>query len=56
MAAYGHIYSYIKHICTRMVRAMASQHIYGQEANARYTKLTQLQCNDTQLPHGGLQR
>ena len=55
MAAYSHIYLYIQHICIQMERTMALQCIYGQEANAHYTKLIQLRYNNTQLPCGGLQ-
>ena len=39
-----------------MVREKTSQHNYSQEADARYTKLTKLWCNDTQLPRKGLQQ
>ena len=39
-----------------MVREKTSQYNYSQEADVRYTKLTKLQCNDTQLPRGGLQQ
>ena len=35
-----------------MVREKTSQYNYSQEADARYTKLTKLRCNDTQLPRG----
>ena len=51
MAIYSHIYPYIHHIYTQMVCKMTSQCIYSQEADACYTKLTKLQCNNTQLPH-----
>ena len=56
MATYSYIYPYIQCIHTQMVREMTSQYNYSQEADARYTKLTKLRCNNTQLPRGGLQR
>ena len=52
IAIYSHIHSDIH---TQMVCEKTSQHNYSQEADARYTKLTKLRCNNTQLPHGGLQ-
>ena len=55
MAAYGHTYSYIQHICTKIVCVIASQYIYRQETDVHYTKIIQLWCNDTQLPCKGLQ-
>ena len=55
MATYSYIYPYIQCIHNRMVRKMASQHNYSQEADVHYTKLTKLQFNNTQLPLRGLQ-
>ena len=54
MATYRYIYPYIQYIHTQMVHTMTCRCIYSQEADVHYTKLTQLWCNDTQLPHGGL--
>ena len=55
MTTYDYIYLYIQYIYTQIVHKMNSQCIYNQEAGARYTKLTKLRCNNTQLPRGGLQ-
>ena len=55
MDTYGYIYPYIQHIYTQIVHTMTSQCIYSQETNVSYTKLIQLWCNNTQVPHGGLQ-
>ena len=54
MAAYGYIYLYMHYFGAREVRKTFSQLIHTQEAGARYTKLTQLRCNATQLPCRGL--
>ena len=51
---YTHIYIVYTHL--NGVHEMTSQHNYSQEADVRYTKLTKLQYNDTQLLCGGLQR
>ena len=45
MATYSHKYSYIEHICTQIVCAMASQHVYSQEADEHCTKLIYTWCN-----------
>ena len=49
MAAYGHKYLYIQYICIKMVHTLALQHIYSQETDARYTKMTQLWFNNTSM-------
>ena len=54
MATYSHIHPYIQYIHICMVFEMTSQFIYSQEADASYTKLTKLRCNNTQLPNKGL--
>ena len=54
MATYSHVHPYIQYIYTQMVHQMTFQCINSQEADAHYTKLTKLQCNNTQLPRGGL--
>ena len=54
---YGYIwpiYLHIWHIFTQMVHKMTSQCIYSQKADAHYTKLTKVQCNNTKLPRKGL--
>ena len=54
MATYSHIYPYIQYIYTQLVCKMTSQCIYSQEADVHYTKLTKLQCNNTQDLYRGL--
>ena len=54
VATYGHIYQYIQHLYTQMVCKITSQCIYCEEADACYTKLTKLWCNNTQLLCKGL--
>ena len=54
MPIYSHIYLYIQYIYTQMVCKMTFGCIYSEEANAGYTKLTKLWCNNTQLLHRGL--
>ena len=53
-AKYGHIYLYMQLLGAQEVCVSSSEPIHTQEACACYTKLTQLWCSATQLPHGGL--
>ena len=47
VATYGHIYPCMQYRYTQIVHEMTFQCIYRKEADAHYTKLTNLRCNNT---------